>query len=177
MHLLTGLVGGGDTEARFIVDTGIGVNLVSDSLARAVGAAPTGSVFTGRRMSGQAVTASMVSLDSVRLGESRSRDVPAAIFDMAAMAGLDGIGGFLSLQYFRSAPVTIAYPAQGLVLEHEQSLAQPGETGFPVSVQVKDDGPATDVHRALRLPGGRVIRVEVDAGSAQRILTRVLAAE
>jgi Aspartyl protease len=177
MHLLTVPVCVGDTEARFIVDTGIGVNLVSDSLARAVGAAPTGSVFTGRRMSGQAVTASMVSLDSVRLGESRSRDVPAAIFDMAAMAGLDGIGGFLSLQYFRSAPVTIDYPAQVLVLEDEQSLARRAESGFPVNVQVKDDGPATDVHLALRLPGGRVISVEVDAGSDQLILNRVLAAE
>jgi hypothetical protein len=37
MHLLTIPVCVGDTETRFIVDTGIGVNLVSDSLARALG--------------------------------------------------------------------------------------------------------------------------------------------
>ena len=96
-HLLTVPVCVGDTETRFIVDTGIGVNLISDSLAREIGCTPSGSVFTGRRMSGQPVTAPMCSLDSVRLGDSRARDVPAAIFDMGAMAGLDGIGGFLSL--------------------------------------------------------------------------------
>jgi hypothetical protein len=177
-HLLTVPVGVGvgDTESRFVFDTGIGVNLVSDSLARAVGWTPSGAVFTGRRMSGQEVTAPMGSLDSVRLWDSRSGDVPAAIFDMAAMAGLDGIGGFLSLQFFRSTPVTVDYPARVLVLEDEQSLARRAESGFPVSVQVKDDGPSTDVHLAVRLPGGRVISAEVDAGSDQLILNQALAA-
>ena len=163
MHLLTIPVCVGDTETRFIFDTGIGVNLVSDSLARALGAAPSGSVFTGRRMSGQEVTAPMTSLDSVGLGDRRRRDVPAAIFDMGAMAGLDRIDGFLSLQYFRSTPVTVDYPARVLVLEDAQSLARRAESGVPVDVRVAHDGPSTDVHLALRLPGGRVISAEVDA--------------
>ena len=177
MHLLTIPVCVGDTETRFIFDTGIGVNLVSDSLARALGAAPSGSVFTGRRMSGQEVTAPMTSLDSVGLGDRRRRDVPAAIFDMGAMAGLDRIDGFLSLQYFRSTPVTVDYPARVLVLEDEQSLASRAESGVPVDVRVAHDGPSTDVHLALRLPGGRVISAEVDAGSDQLILNQALAAE
>ena len=167
----------GDTETRFIFDTGIGVNLISDSLARAVGCTPSGPAFTGRRMSGQQVTAPMGSLDSVRLGDTLRRDVPVAIFDMGAMAGLDGIGGFLSLRYFRSTPVTVDYPARVLVIEDEQSLARRAESGFPVSVQVKDDGPATDVHLAVRLPGGREISAEVDAGSDQLILNQALAAD
>jgi hypothetical protein len=126
-------------------------------------------------MSGQAVTAPMTSLDSVGLGDRRHRDVPAAIFDMGAMAGLDGIDGFLSLQYFRSTPVTVDYPDRVLVLEDEQSLASRAESGAPVDVRVAHDGPSTDVHLALRLPGGRVISAEVDAGSDQLILNRALA--
>ena len=177
MHLLTIPVCVGDTETRFIFDTGIGVNLVSDSLARALGAEPSGSLFTGRRMSGQTVTAPMTSLDSVRLGDRSRRDVPAAIFDMGAMAGLDGIDGFLSLQYFRSTPVTVDYQAQVLVLEDEPSLARRAESGVAVDVRVAHDGPSTDVHLALRLPGGRVISAEVDAGSDQLILNQALAAE
>jgi hypothetical protein len=55
------------------------------------------------------------------------------------------------------------------VLEDEQSLARRAESGVPVSVQVKDDGPSTDVHLAVRLPGGRVISAEVDAGRSRRI--------
>jgi predicted aspartyl protease len=176
-HFLTVPVCVGDTETRFIFDTGIGVNLVSASLARAVGCTPSGQAFTGRRMSGQEVTMPMGFLDSVRLGDSHSRDVPAAILDMSEMAGLDGIGGFLSLQYFRSAPVTVDYPARVLVMEDEPSLARRAESGIPVSVRVKHDGPSTDVHLALRLPGGREITAEVDAGSDQLILSEALAAE
>ncbi|MGH3155998.1 MAG: retropepsin-like aspartic protease [Streptosporangiaceae bacterium] len=177
LHLLTVPVRVGDTDARFIFDTGIGVNMVSASLAGAVGCTPSGPAFTGRRMSGQEVTIPMGSLDSVRLGDSQSQDVPAGIFDMGAMAGLEGIDGFLSLQYFRSAPVTVDYPAQVIVLEDEQSLARRAESGIAVSVQAKHDGPATDVHLELRLPGGRVITAEVDAGSDQLILNEALAAE
>lgn len=176
-HVLTVPVCVGDTETRFIFDSGIGVNLISDSLAREIGCPPSGPVFSGRRMSGQQVTAPMCTLDSVRLGDSRARDVPAAIFDMGAMAGLDGIGGFLSLAYFRSTPVTVDYAARVLVLEDEQSLARRAASGFPVSVRVEQDGPSTDVHLALRLPGGRVITVEVDAGSDELILNQPLAAE
>jgi len=176
-HLLTVPVRVGDTETRFIVDTGIGVNLVSDALAQAVGCPPSGSAYTGRRMSGQAVTAPLGVLDSVRLGEAERRDVPVAIFDLAAMAGLDGIGGMLSLQYFRSLPVTVDYPAGVLVLEDDRSLAARAASGYPVAVEVRDDGPATDVHLTLRLPGGRLISAEVDAGSDQLILNTALAAE
>ena len=59
---------------------------------------------------------------------------------MAAMAGLDGIGGFLSLQYFRSTPVTVDYPARVLVLEDEQSLARRAESGFPVTCRSSTTG-------------------------------------
>ena len=71
MHLLTVPVRVGEKETRFIVDTGSGVNLISDSLARALGVEPSGSVFTGRRMSGQAVTAPMTSQLAGYARESR----------------------------------------------------------------------------------------------------------
>ena len=176
-HLLTVPVRVGDTETRFIFDTGIGVNLVSESLARAVGCTPSGSSFTGRRMSGAPITMPMGVLDSVRLGDSRSAGIPAGIFDLSAMAGLEGIEGFLSLQYFRSTPVTVDYPARVLILEDEESLARRAESGMAVGVRVEHDGPSTDVHLALRLPGGRVISAEVDAGSDRLILNQALAAE
>jgi hypothetical protein len=74
MHLLTIPVCVGDAETRFIFDTGIGVN----SLARALGAAPSGSVFTGRRMSGQEVTAPMTCTPT---GPSVTANEPAAGHD------------------------------------------------------------------------------------------------
>jgi hypothetical protein len=61
-------------------------------------------------MSGQAVTVPLGSLASLQLGTSLLRGIPVGIFDMHALAGLDGAEGFLSLTYFRT-PVTIDYAA------------------------------------------------------------------
>jgi hypothetical protein len=90
-HALTIPVVVGDTGTRFIFDTGIGVNLISESLAAKVGCEPGGSTFAGRRMSGQAVTVPIGSVPLLQLGGHRSEDVPFGILDMAAMAGLDGL--------------------------------------------------------------------------------------
>lgn len=176
-HCLTVPVRVGDTQARFIVDTGIGVNLVSDALAAALGCVPSGPPFTGQRMSGQEVSAPMTSVAEIQLGELAVRDVPVGIFDLSAMAGLEGIDGFLSLQFFRSVPVTVDYPAGAIVIEDERSLARRVAAGTVVGADVKDNGPATDVHLSLRLPSGRVISVEVDAGSDELILHSALAAD
>ena len=45
----------GSVESRFVLDSGIGLTLLSASLADAVGCEPTGVTFSGRRMSGQEV--------------------------------------------------------------------------------------------------------------------------
>jgi Aspartyl protease len=52
-HFTTVPVTLGNITTRFIFDTGIGVNLISESLAARVGCEPDGSSYTGRRMSGQ----------------------------------------------------------------------------------------------------------------------------
>jgi hypothetical protein len=176
-HFLTVPVRVAGIETRFIFDSGIGVHLVSPALADAVGYAPTGAAYTGRRMSGQAVTLPVGSLPSLQVGDRVSEDVPAASFDLSAMADLDGIDGFLSLSYFRAAPVTVDYPARALVLEDEESLARRAASGAVVAVRVERDGPATDVFLPLRLPSGREITVEVDSGSDTLILNQPLAVE
>ena len=45
----------GSIEARFVLDSGIGLTLVSVAVADAVGCVPSGETFSGRRMSGQEV--------------------------------------------------------------------------------------------------------------------------
>lgn len=92
-HVLTIPVRVGDIETRFIVDTGIGINLIED-LANRVGCHPDGSTFTGRRMSGQAVTVPLGSLGSLDIGASRMQDIPVGIFDMHTAAGLGDVEGW-----------------------------------------------------------------------------------
>lgn len=99
-------------EAKFIFATGIGVNLISESLAARVGCHPDGSTFTARRMSGQAVTTPLGSLSSLEIGASRMRNVPVGIFDLHAMSGLGDVEGFISLSCFRTTSVTVDYSAE-----------------------------------------------------------------
>jgi predicted aspartyl protease len=175
-HVLAIPVAVGDIDVRFILDTGIGVNLISESLASRVGCSPSGATYTGRRMSGQAVTVPIGSAPSLQLGGHRSEDVPFGILDMAAMAGLEGIDGFISLTEFRTTPLTVDYPASRLVIEDEQSLTAWASHGQSVSIDVERDGAySTDIFLAVDLPRGPSIKVSVDTGSDSLTLSAALA--
>jgi hypothetical protein len=173
-HLLTVPVRVAGIETRFILDTGIGPNLISTPLAGRVGCQPDGTTFTGHRMSGQPVTIPLGTLPSLDLGVHSTRQLQVGIFDLP---GLDGIEGFLSLTYFRTVPVTIDYAAGLLILEDEQSLAARAARGTPVAVQVDRDGCSTGLLLGVDLPSGRAITVEVDTGSNGVVLDESLAAD
>lgn len=176
-HLVTVPVRVGDVETRFGLDTGIGVNLISAALAERVGCQPDGSAFTGRRMSGQEVTVPLGTLSALGLGEHAGYDVAAGIFDMQAMAGLEGVEGFLSLTYFRATAVTIDYAAGLVIVEDPASLAHRARLGTAVPVQVEYDRCSTDLLLGIDLPSGRAISAEVDTGSDAIVLDVALAAE
>jgi hypothetical protein len=55
-HLVTVPVTAAGHETRFILDSGIGLTLVTDRFTERRGIEPGPETFTGRRMSGQAVT-------------------------------------------------------------------------------------------------------------------------
>lgn len=174
-HVLTIPVRVGAIETRFIFDTGIGLNLISEDLANRVGCHPDGSTFTGRRMSGQAVTVPLGSLGSLEIGASRMQDIPVGIFDMHTAAGLGDVEGFVSLSCFRTTPVTVDYSARLLILEDEASLAQRVMAGTAVAVHVGYDGCSTDLMLSVDLPNSKQITVEIDAGSDMLILNEELA--
>jgi hypothetical protein len=169
-HLVTVPVRAGDIETRFIFDSGIGTTLVSESLAAAARCDRTGSTFSGRRMSGQEVNLPLGVLGSLKLGGFVREGVDVGIFDMSEMAGLDGIDGFLSLDYFRAAPVTLDYAGASVVIEEVDSLAVRDEVGTSVEVAIELDGPSACVYLPLELPGGDPISAEVDMGSDCLIL-------
>jgi predicted aspartyl protease len=162
-------------ETSFILDTGIGVNLISPELAAKVSCLSLGETYTGRRMSGQRVPLPMSTLGSLKLGDYARTNVPVSVFDMAL--GLEGIEGFVSLTNFRSAPVTVDYGAGVIVIEDSRSLAGRVASGTSVAIQVREDGPySTEVHVDLTLPGGGSVSVEIDTGSDNFILNQPFAA-
>ena len=160
-HLVTVPVELNGVESRFIVDSGIGLTIVRDTVA---GCAATGETFTGKRMSGQEVTIPLGTAPSLRFAGEESRDVEVGLLDMSGFPDLlSDIDGFLSLAFFSETPLTVDYPGGRVVAgERGQGIALP--------CRVDRDGPSVAMYLPMTLPDGRSIEVEVDMGSDALIL-------
>jgi hypothetical protein len=171
-HMLTVPAVVGDIETTLVFDTGIGVSVISPSLAASAGCVPLGETYIGRRMSGQELALPISTLGLLKLGDQMWQDIPVTVFDLAGMAGI------VSLTAFRSAPVTIDYQDSTILIEDERSLTDRAALGTPVTIDVREDGPySTDVYIDLTLPGGQSVKVEVDTGSDCLILNQPFAAQ
>jgi hypothetical protein len=161
----------GDTSTRLMLDTGGGVTLLSKKLCEKVGCVPDGT-FTGKRMSGQALTIPMARVESIVMAGHAVKNARVAVLDTASLLHPDlGVDGIAGLDLFRDCPFTIDYGSHELVLEDESSLAVRRAAGEVVSVRVENDGPATVVFMPLQLePNASPLQMEVDNGSRDLIL-------
>ena len=168
----------GSVESRFVIDSGIGLTLLSASLADTIGCAPTGATFSGRRMSGQEVAVSLAAPATLAFGGLERTDDRVGIFDTSGFpADFAGIGGFLSLAFFDETAFTVDYPNGVVELETPETLIERVRTGRVLDVRVERDGPSVTFHLPLTLPDGRSVDLEVDMGSGALILDERLAPE
>ncbi len=166
-HFLVVKVRVNDTlDTKFILDTGMGVNLVSEKMCQQLGCIPQGE-HSGKRMSGQEVKFSLSQLASLALGSHRAAQVPVGLFDFEGRNfGVDpSITGFLSLTYFRHLPFTIDYASRTLIIEDEASLQQRLAAGRATPVRLDEDGPSLDLFMPIQIGEGPTVSVEVDTGS------------
>ena len=155
-------------ERRFVLDSGIGPTLVRAGID---GCAPTGSVFEGRRMSGQEVAVPLAAAPTLHFAGIEAGDPEVGLLDMSAFPPeLAEIDGFLSLAFFRRQPFTVDYRRRTI-----RDGADAAGTEVPVRVEV--DGPAVTAFMALTIPGGRTIDAELDMGSDSLILDERFASE
>ena len=176
-HLVTVpvLVGGRKTS-RFVLDTGIGLTLLSESLCAAIGCETNGSTFTGRRMSGQEVTVPLADAPSLSISGVTRRDHVVGIIELNGFPPeLGAVDGFLSLAFFEATPFTVDYTRGEVVVESAASADERARDGTAVAVRVARDGPAVDAFVQLDVPGGTTIEVEIDMGSDSLILDERLA--
>ncbi len=168
-HLVTVPVTAGGYDTRFILDSGIGLTLVTDRFAERLALEPGLETFTGRRMSGQPVTLPLAALPLLAFDTLQREEVPVGILDTSGfppeVAELDG---FLSLAFFAEAPFTVDY-ARGVVY-----VGAPG-AGTSIDIRIESDGPDATAFMPLVLPSGRTIEVEIDMGSDVLILDDSLA--
>jgi len=178
-HLVTVPVTVDDSlESQFVLDSGIGLTLISAAVADAVGSVPSGRTFSGRRMSGQQVEVTLAGPTTVAFGELERTDDRVGIFDTSGFPeSFAHIGGFLSLAFFDETPFTVDYPRRIVELETSETLAARAVAGVAVDVRVERDGPSVTFHLPLTLPNGRSAEVEVDMGSGELILDERLAPE
>jgi Aspartyl protease len=171
-HLVTVPVRADGRDTRFILDSGIGLTLVTDRFAERLGLEAGPETFTGRRMSGQAVALPLATLPSLSCDGLRRDGVQVGVLDTSGfppeVAELDG---FLSLAFFAEAPFTVDY-ARRVV-----RTGPVPASGTEVEIRIESDGPDVTAFMPLVLPTGRTIEVEVDMGSDVLILHDDLADE
>jgi hypothetical protein len=156
---------------HLILDTGGGVSLLSKQLCAKIGCTPDGT-FTGKRMSGQAITVPMARVKSISIAGHEVKNARVAVLDTTSLLHPElGVDGFVGLDLFRDQPFTIDYATQRLVLENDVSLDGRRGRGEVVVVRVDNDGPSTVVFLPLQIgPDAPALQMEVDSGSRDLIL-------
>jgi hypothetical protein len=131
----------GDVDAGFVLDTGIGLTLLSESLAREVDCMPNGETFTGQRMSGQQVGVALADGPPITVGPlTREGHVVGVLDTSACPPPLSRAGGFLSLALFDETPFTVDYPRGVEILESPSTLAERAARVTSVSVRLVGTG-------------------------------------
>ncbi len=164
-HLTRVLVTVAGEEVPFLVDTAIGVTVVSTRLAGRLGLPALGTSFSERRMSGQVVTAPLVRVSSLSLGDLEIAEQDAGVVDLDS-ADVPAFEGILGLGCFEEHAVTTDPDAMTLTIGPTGSVTG----GERVPLEIRRDGPSIAPYARLTLPDGQSITVEVDTGSGALIL-------
>ena len=157
-HLVTvPVVVNRSVQARFVIDSGIGLSILSRSLFEAAGCTLTGSTYSGTRMSGQEVPVPIGMVGSMALGSLTRDELEVGLMDMSGFPPeVRGIGGFLSLGFFGKVAFTIDYPRRTVVLETEDTLGERAARGSAVVVRVSATStPSTHSSRSRSPAAGR----------------------
>lgn len=156
--------------STFIFDTGIGPNVISESLCKKLHCKKTGTI-RDRRMSGQTVTLSTAVIDSLKVGPREQKNVAVAVWDIKDFPPeLHGVEGFISPLFFKDIPFTMDFEARTIDLETNESFQAKLSTGQSVPTEVVYKGPSVQLFTQIILPDGTPARVEVDTGSNSVIL-------
>jgi len=135
-------------EARFLFDTGGGLEVVSNRLFRRLdGTAEAVGVITGFRSTGQRVDLELYRIPSMTVGTLRKQNLTIAPFP--ELDGYEDFDGILSLKFFENQAVTLDFSARKIILESVSSLKVIKETAEVISIYEKTN---SNVELGIMIP-------------------------
>lgn len=128
-------------KAEFLLDTGLGFNVISPELAAKLGL-QTDSKLKVKPITGGEFEFSSARLPALKLGSTSESNLEVVVAEPRRFienGGEVGVDGILSLAFFREHPFTLDYPNQALILEESDSLEQRKKAGERVECRLEDD--------------------------------------
>jgi len=131
----------GEVDAQFLLDTGLGFDLISPQLAQKLGLEATPD-YQVRPVTGGELKLGRAKLSSLAVGKEKETDLEVLVGDPGKFVGNGGetqVDGILSLAFFKERPFTLDFANQQLVLEDRDSLAKRKAAGKRVGCRLSDE--------------------------------------
>ena len=153
-------------DARLLLDTGAGINTLSDAILQRLGdRARVAGTHTGTRHNGERITGGVWTVPALTLGALRKRDVVVGRF---APPRADGM---LSMGFFRDQPFTLDLRAGTLTLESASQLREIASNAASIPIRLKPNGPfELDFFVRLCIGDSVTAEAEFDTGAGFNML-------
>lgn len=122
-------------EARFLLDTGGGINVISKDLFNKLGPLSEAGLHTGTRHNGEQITGMLYFLPALSIGSFTKKNVVVGQF-----AGLGNYDGLLSMSYFEDVPFSIDFVNKKLQIETKESIGNISSRAQAIPLEVKKVG-------------------------------------
>lgn len=123
-------------SARFMLDTGGGINMLSEELFNKLKPSMTAlGLHTGTRHNGESSTGMLYQLSSISVGNFKKQNVAVGEWD-----GLKNCDGILSMNYFENIPFTIDFKNKLLIIESSPGLNKIKSSASRISIVLKRNG-------------------------------------
>ena len=152
-------------DARLLLDTGAGINTISESILTQLGdRARDAGTHTGTRHNGETITGRIWSISSLALGALRKENVVVGGF---APRGADGM---LSMDFFRDQSFTLDFKAGTLTLESPATVREIAGRAAIVPIRLAGHGPQLDFFVRVCAGDSVTAEAEFDTGAGFNML-------
>ena len=154
-----------DVDARLLLDTGAGINTISESILGQLGdRVRDAGTHTGTRHNGETITGRIWSVSSLALGALRRENVIVGGF---APKGADGM---LSMDFFRDQPFTLDFKGGTLTIETPAHLAEIAARAASIPIRLAGHGPQLDFFVRVCVGDSVSAEAEFDTGAGFNML-------